>query len=114
MNDRSPTATRNDPQPTQSLRDEIRAHLVRSLRSLNDEIGGYPKPIPRCDAQFNHLYEQRARLMDDLHALDTFAAAAEGGLLAWIRAYLDARPHTETAQEQRLRDHLRAELGKHS
>jgi hypothetical protein len=114
MNDRPSTATRNDPQPTQSLRDQIRAHLVRSLRSLNDEIGGYPKPIPRCDAQFNHLYEQRARLMDDLHALDTFAAAAEGGLLEWIRAYLDARPHTETAQEQRLRDQLRAELGKYS
>ena len=29
-------------------------------RSVNDEIDGYPTPIPRCDAQFNFLSSARA------------------------------------------------------
>jgi hypothetical protein len=27
------------------------------------EIRSYPTPIPRCDAQFNHLMEERDRIV---------------------------------------------------
>ncbi len=36
---------------------------------LDAEIRAYPTPIPRCDAQFNHLFEEReriAKLLDEI------------------------------------------------
>jgi hypothetical protein len=53
---------------------ELRARLEAQRQRLNDEIRRYPTPIPRCDAQFNHLFEQRARIIaaiDALAGLDT-------------------------------------------
>jgi hypothetical protein len=45
-----------------ALLTSVRDFALRAKRSLDDEIGSYPTPIPRCDAQFNHAYAQRARL----------------------------------------------------
>lgn len=52
-----------------SSADERRASLEKRRRQLDDEIRAYPTPIPRCDAQFNHLYEERARIIAELEAL---------------------------------------------
>jgi hypothetical protein len=41
---------------------EAGALLTRMRQSLDAEIRAYPTPIPRCDAQFNALYEQRGRI----------------------------------------------------
>lgn len=52
---------------------DLRARLEAQRRRLDEEIRNYPTPIPRCDAQFNHLFEQRARIVaaiDALAALD--------------------------------------------
>ena len=38
------------------------AALREALAKLDAEIRAYPTPIPRCDAQFNHLMEERERL----------------------------------------------------
>ena len=38
-------------------------------KALDEEIRVYPTPIPRCDAQFNHLMEERARIVKELDAL---------------------------------------------
>ena len=38
------------------------AALRESLARIDAEIRAYPTPIPRCDAQFNHLLEERERL----------------------------------------------------
>lgn len=46
-----------------------RAALEARRKQLDDEIRGYPTPIPRCDAQFNHLFEERARIMRELAEL---------------------------------------------
>ena len=46
-----------------------RAELEEKRRRLDDEIRSYPTPIPRCDAQFNQLFEERdrlARLLEEL------------------------------------------------
>jgi len=48
---------------------ELRARLEAQRRRLDDEIRHYPTPIPRCDAQFNHLFEQRARIVAAIEAL---------------------------------------------
>ena len=38
------------------------AGLRETLARLDAEIRAYPTPIPRCDAQFNHLMEERDRI----------------------------------------------------
>ena len=38
------------------------AALRETLARLDTEIRAYPTPIPRCDAQFNHLMEERGRI----------------------------------------------------
>jgi len=39
-------------------------------RTVAAEIGGYPRPIAGCDAQFNHLLDVRWRLGRALAALE--------------------------------------------
>ncbi|MGF1475246.1 MAG: hypothetical protein ACFB6S_06745 [Geminicoccaceae bacterium] len=50
---------------TESVDEHIKvatAALAAARRCLADEINGYPPPIAGCDAQFNHLLEQRRRV----------------------------------------------------
>ena len=49
---------------------EIRTHLEARKRELDAEIHGYPTPIPRCDAQFNHLFVERSRVVKLIERLD--------------------------------------------
>ena len=45
--------------------------LEEEKRRLDAEIREYPTPIPRCDAQFNHLFERRAEIVRELERLAT-------------------------------------------
>jgi len=44
--------------------------LEEEKRRLDAEIRAYPTPIPRCDAQFNHLFERRKEIVRELERLD--------------------------------------------
>jgi hypothetical protein len=46
-----------------------RSALEARRHALDEEIRSYPTPIPRCDAQFNHLFEERARIAKELDEL---------------------------------------------
>ena len=46
-----------------------RRFLEAEKRRLDEEIRGYPTPIPRCDAQFNFLFEQREKIVRELSEL---------------------------------------------
>ncbi len=88
-----------------SLAVEIAGHLRELKARLAEEIRSYPTPIPRCDAQFNHLYEQLGRLSRDLDAIEGTAserAAAE--------IFLASRPYTEDPLELEFRSRIRAAL----
>lgn len=50
--------------------EQIRAQLEQEKRRINEEINNYPAPIPACDAQFNYLLEERARIFQELSHLD--------------------------------------------
>ena len=105
-------AIRDDLDALRSVCREIRAHLERSKRSLDEEIRSYPTPIPRCDAQFNFLYEQRSRLAQAL-ALATAAleaTAGPGGLANFARQFANAPPCTDDRDETELRSRLQAAL----
>jgi hypothetical protein len=54
---------------------ERKADLESERHRINDEIKNYPTPIPACDAQFNFLLEERARIARELRELE----AAEPG-----------------------------------
>jgi len=84
---------------------ERRRILEAEKRRLDEEIRNYPTPIPRCDAQFNHLYEQLGRLARDLDAIE--GAASER---AAAEIFLASRPYTEDPLELEFRSRVRAVL----
>jgi DNA-binding SARP family transcriptional activator len=67
-----------------ALRQALEAERLR----VQQEIGGYPPPIPLCDAYFNFLLEQRALLTDELRRLEE--AVAESAASDDPSAVLDA------------------------
>ena len=49
--------------------DIAKQELTLARQLLHAEISHYPTPIAGCDAQFNHLLAQRARIQAALEAL---------------------------------------------
>ena len=54
----------------------LRARLMQLQEAVAAEISAYPVPIPACDAQYNHLLERRAALVEARARLE---AAREAG-----------------------------------
>jgi len=108
----SRTETAPDSAKLESMRNEIRLHLENLRRALAAEIRNYPTPIPRCDAQFNHLYEQQARLARDLDRIGAFAEKNPGSedYIELIGRFIASAPYTDEAGERELRSRLRTEL----
>lgn len=109
---RGMTLTAADVDRLRSLGAELRDFVLRAKRALDDEMRSYPTPIPRCDAQFNHAYEQRSRLAALLQRID----AATGGrddASALLNAMDEfaSLPSTDGAvDEQSLRARIAEEL----
>jgi len=91
---------------------ELRDWLSAAKRTADDEIRVYPTPIPRCDAQFNYVYDQRARLAQWLAranaAIETDKASRE--LMSLLAEFAASPPLGAGVEELRLRDRLRAGL----
>jgi hypothetical protein len=87
---------------------ELRDYLQRTKRVTEEEIRSYPTPIPRCDAQFNFLYEHRARLSQQLeHANRVLEANASVDQLAdVIAAFVASTCNASSVEEQALRARL--------
>jgi hypothetical protein len=47
----------------------IQNHLENERRRIYQEIRDYPTPIAACDAQFNHLLEERASVCQELRCV---------------------------------------------
>jgi hypothetical protein len=92
----------------------LRAFALRAKSSLDAEIRSYPTPIPRCDAQFNHAYEQRSRLAGLLQRIDMEASDAEGasGRLRAMAEFAALPPIDESIEERTLRERVAAELAR--
>jgi hypothetical protein len=59
-----------------SVWQRIRLRLESERDRIHREIRDYPTPIPRCDAQFNHLLEQRDSIARELHRFESVAASS--------------------------------------
>ncbi len=77
----------------------LRRHLDALRAEVAAEIRSYPAPIPACDAQFNHLTEQRRLLALELERLD---AARERGTET-VEAFLGASPYLDDQTKQQIR-----------
>lgn len=89
---------------------EVRSDLLRAKRAIDEEIRGYPTPIPRCDAQFNHLHEQRGRLARELDRID---ALSEKNLryqdyVRLIEEFIASAPYLDDEEERQLRARTKA------
>jgi len=91
----STVATRSD---IATLAMEIVEHLRDVRRWLAEEIRSYPTPIPRCDAQFNHLYEQLGRLARDLDGIESGKPSR-----ALVERFIASRPYTDDPSERDFR-----------
>jgi DNA-binding SARP family transcriptional activator len=96
----------------ESLWEEIRVHLQHTKQLMDEAIRKYPTPIPRCDAQFNHLLEQRTRLFRELERMGTLAeeSLARSDYLEMIEEFIGSSPYTDDEAELAMRSHLKAEL----
>jgi hypothetical protein len=97
-----------------SLWQEIRDHLKNRKQLIDKEIRSYPTPIPRCDAQFNHLYEQRTRLFRELNRMNALAekSLARGDYIELIEEFISSVTYTDAEAEQTMRAQLEAKLFK--
>ena len=109
---RTKTETARDSAKLASMWSEVKLHLEDRRRSLAAEIRNYPTPIPRCDAQFNHLYEQQAGLARDLDRIRALAGKnpKRGETIEFIRQFVASAPYTDDPAERQLRSRLEAEL----
>lgn len=88
-----------------TLQREIAEHLRGLRKRLAEEIRSYPTPIPRCDAQFNHLYEQQGRLAREL---DRFGA--DGPTRELIEHFVASAPYSDDPAERDFRSRIKREL----
>ena len=88
-----------------NLAAEILDHMREVRQRLAEEIRSYPTPIPRCDAQFNHLYEHLGRLSRDLDAIE--GAKSER---AAVEAFIATKPYTDDPSERDFRARVKAAL----
>jgi hypothetical protein len=87
---------------------EVRDHLREMKHRLDEEIRHYPTPIPRCDAQFNHLFEQRARLNGTLERIDASTGPAES--IGLLEEFVSSSAYLDEPAEAALRARLGSEL----
>ncbi len=84
---------------------EIRHSLEERKRAIAAEMRGYPQPIAGCDAQYQHLSDQRAAIARDLSGLDR--ACAEGTDASG--AFLESATVLDDKTRRRLRASLAEE-----
>jgi hypothetical protein len=96
---------RTKPSDTETLAAELVEHLRGMRRRLVEEIRSYPTPITRCDAQFNHLYEQQARLACDLYRMEN-----ETPSRALIEQFVASAPYTDDPAERDFRSRIGKEI----
>ena len=80
---------------------KVRARLEAVKAALKAELRDYPKPITACDAQYNHLSDERRRLAGELATLEELchAAAAPEARLAALQAFAAASSFLDDASE---------------
>ena len=109
---RTKTETARDSAKLESMWNEVKLHLEDRRRSLAAEIRNYPTPIPRCDAQFNHLYEQQARLARDLEGIGAIAGKSlkREDCIDLIERFVASATYTDDDGEREFKSRMKKQL----
>ncbi len=99
MNDRAtPAAAPTPAVDIDAAWEALERRLGARLAAVERQIRHYPRPIPACDAQFNHLLEQRAAIPREIARLRAAAGAHPAETGAAERAleeFVLSCPHLE-------------------
>ena len=87
----------------QEIWQDIRAQLENKQQRIIGEISNYPAPRPACDADFNHLLEERARISDELNRLHAAASAASANIRKSIEEFMAASGYLDDTGQQRIK-----------
>jgi hypothetical protein len=84
------------------LQSRIEGHLESERRRICAEIRDYPTPITACDAQFNHLLEQRASISQELALLREASQRSDGsgGSLELLSQFAQSSRHLDEITRQ--------------
>ena len=95
---------------------DILTHLEKEKKRISEEIAHYPPPIPACDAQFNYLLEERARISQELsRGREAHTTSLQDkDWVTRINAFISASAYIEADQAQKLRSDLKEALSKDS
>ena len=98
MNDRATPAAPTPAADTDTAWKALERRLDARLATVEQQIRHYPRPRPACDAQFNHLLEQRAAIPREIARLRAAAGAHPAGTGTADRAleeFVRSCPHLE-------------------
>ena len=98
-----PPSARRRADPRASMQQQIRIILEQERQRVAEEIQNYPPPIPACDAQFNHLLEQRAHLSHALARLGGAQPISVVGCRELVEALLAANDLIGADAEREIR-----------
>ena len=72
----------------------------------------YPETMPRGNAQFNFLYEQRSRMAELIERLNAASNRDASGreLIKVVEDFVTSAPLLESSRERELRDRLRTDI----
>jgi len=88
---------------------ELRDLLESKRLRIAGEIGKYPTPIPACDADFNHMLAERARLEADLAHLDALRprSVPHEELIGLIAEFAALSPDLDAATKRGIKSSLK-------
>jgi chorismate mutase len=92
---------------------EIQTRLEKEKDRVYEEIVNYPPPIPACDAQFNYLLEERARISQEVsrvHELSTKNLTRREAV-EHLNEFIRASAYIDAGQKQKLLSNLNEALG---
>ena len=85
--------------------DRLRLGMELLSNAVAEEILRYPAPIPACDAQFNHLLDEREALSSELARVRELMA--RGGdsqdASSVVDSFLNASKHLDEAAKKEIR-----------
>ncbi len=87
---------------------EIEADLTHIKDEIHSEIHNYPPPIPACDAQFNFLLEERAKIWQELGRLTTLSKSSltAPDPLVLVEEFIHSSAYLRAEVKQKVRSSL--------
>lgn len=100
---------RTEPGLLESILSEIRGSLEKRRLWIVGKMGQYPRPIPGCDQQFNHLLAERDGICAELVRLDEIAGAGRTRRdpVELIGAFLGSSTCLDAKAKQAIRSRLK-------